>query len=169
MFEADTLPDSELESIKVMTVVHQLYIFVVASLLLSSQWALSSPLNSSTSDWTHLNVWQETNEWKCNTLLVKDDLTLSLYQSKPESDEKILLLYGGSISTTRLSDETWSFSLQSKVWSRLPAQRGTERPSGRKFHTMTTLCGATVLMFGGKGKGGKAMNDSWIFENDTET
>ena len=24
-------------------------------------------------------------------------------------------------------------------------------------------------MFGGKGKGGKAMNDSWIFESDTET
>ena len=152
-----------------MTVVHQLSICVVVGLiLLSNQWVLASPLNSSTSDWTHLNIWQETSEWKCNTPLVKDDLTLTLYRSEPESEEKFLLLYGGSISTTRLSDETWSFSLQSKVWSRLPAQRGTERPSGRKFHTMTTLCGATVLMFGGKGKGGKAMNDSWIFESHTE-
>ena len=53
--------------------------------------------------------------------------------------------------------------------SRLLAHRGTERPSGRKFHTMTTLCGTTVLMFGGKGKDGKALNDSWIFESDTET
>ena len=147
-------------------VLHQ---FVVASLLLSGQWALASLLNSSTSDWTHLNVWQETSEWKCNRPLVKDYLTLCLYRSEPESEEKFPLLYGGSISTTRLSDETWSFSLQSKVWSRLPAQRGTERPSERKFHTMTALCGTTVLMFGGKGKGGKALNDSWIFESDTET
>ena len=49
------------------------------------------------------------------------------------------------------------------------AQRSDERPPGRKFHTMTTLCGTTVLMFGGKGRDDKPLNDSWIFERYTET
>ena len=149
---------------------HQLTICsVVGFLLLSTQWVLAIPLTSGTSDSTDLNVWQETSEWQCNTPLVKDDLTLSLYRNEPELEEKFLLLYGGTITETSVSDETWSFSLKSKVWSLLPAQSGDERPSGRKFHTMTTLCGTTVLMFGGKGKDDNPLNDSWIFESDTET
>ena len=154
------------------TVMHQLSIFVVAGfLLVYSQWILASPINSSTSASTNLNVWQETSEWQCNTPLVRDGLKLSLlqYPNEDKPEEKFLLLYGGLMSTVKVSDETWIFSLQSTAWSRLPAQTSTERPSGRKFHSMTTLCGTTVLMFGGKDKSGKALNDTWIFESDTKT
>jgi hypothetical protein len=140
-------------------------------LMPSIQWVLPSPINRNASDLKYLNEWRQTRDWNCNTPLVKDHLTLSLYQNKPESNdnERFLLLYGGSLDSSKLSDETWKFSLRSKVWSHLSQQADTERPSGRKFHTMTSLCGTTVLMFGGKGKDGQALNDSWVFESDTET
>ena len=159
---------SELQSTRSrLHVMYQWTIFVVSSFLI--RCLLSSPIYSNTSDSTYLNVWQQTSEWQCNAPLAQDHLALSLYRSESRPEEKFLLLYGGSLTKTTVSDETWSFSLQSKAWSRLSAKTGTERPSGRRFHSLTTLCGTTVLLFGGKGKGGKALNDSWIFESDTKT
>ena len=147
-------------------------IFVAATFLLSlfGQVILDSPIYSKKSDSTYLNVWQQTGAWQCNAPMIQNGLTLSLYRKESQPADKFLLLYGGSnTATTIVSDETWSFSLQSKTWSLLAKQTGTERPSRRKLHSFTTLCGTTVLMFGGKGKGGKALNDTWIFESDTET
>ena len=108
-----------------------------------------------------LNVWRSESEWKCNTPPVQKRYSMAPYVS---SDGDHFLLHGGSIGQGVNVDETWVYSVEANVWSNVTDEN--IKPTSRRSHTTVTLCNSAIILFGGKGKEEKMLNETWVFEID---
>ena len=91
-----------------------------------------------------------------------------------------MVLFGGvykpnnTLGQTVLVNDTWTYCPTLNSWTLLQpehvahdrAYRAT-RPLVRRFHTMSTLCNTSVVLFGGQSYRGR-VNDTWLFNGTTE-
>ena len=91
-----------------------------------------------------------------------------------------MVLFGGvydpgdTLGGTVLVNDTWVYCPTLNSWTPLQPEHlvhdrayPATRPLVRHFHTMSTLCNASVVIFGGESYRG-GMNDAWLFNGTTE-
>lgn len=106
------------------------------------------------------NEWQPVSDWSRNTPAGRQNAVATVVtESKPPGQRRqLFLLYGG---IRYLPDNaTWLYSPETDSWRELVLP---VRPKVNAFHTMVTLCGETVILFGGETEGSQCCNETWIF------
>ena len=97
---------------------------------------------------------------KAAALQVKKNYHVSL-----ESVTRILLFGGHPKSNTAVRG-SWLYNPNANSWLSVSSKH---QPVDRVGHTLVTLCDHTVILFGGMDKTMAVLNDTWIFDGNTET
>lgn len=110
------------------------------------------------------DVWKlDTNTWRWTQVTEEREGRPSARSAAAvatSADEKHVVLHGGSNGSKCLGD-THVLHLEGWTWSTLPT--GHTGPSPRSHHTINII-NDHVLLFGGKGSSGTALNDLWVLK-----
>ena len=77
-----------------------------------------------------------------------------------------VLLFGGEDGSSSFRDDTWVYDLSANTWTN---QAPATSPSARRYHTMASLGGDQVLLFGGWKEGYGVFGDTWVYDLSANT
>ena len=119
-----------------------------------------------------INKWcqmRATTQWKAFEPEPRYSHDAAAYsRGKEFGNLRRMLVFGGVGPALGYEGKTWTFLPWSGSWVRIPET--SPSPITRKFHTLTTLCDAQVVLIGGvSAMTRQVFNDTWIFDGKTET
>jgi hypothetical protein len=82
----------------------------------------------------------------------------------PDTDR--IILFGGINNLNQPLTDIWAFDLDSETWEEPPSLEG---PAARGWHSMSTLEGSEILMFGGGPSRNKFTDETWLYDIETNT